>query len=113
MNRASLLFAVLATVACSAQETPIRLVRWSPNTDWSDTLTYNGQRYKTIGVKDKIFVGAALNDIRRFATIALVLVRNEGEQRLEVDPSFFTCKCEAQRDRMLRQGWPFGYQKNP
>jgi hypothetical protein len=107
-----LIFFLAAVAIAFAQEAPTRFVKWVPNTEWSDTIMYNGQRYKTIGVKDKILVGAALDNIH-FATVALVMLTNEGQQRLEVDPSLFTCKCYGRRDKMLRQGWPFGADKNP
>jgi hypothetical protein len=75
-------------------------------------MMYNGQRYKTIQVTDKINVWAAMTHTKS-STLASVVITNEGEQRLDVDPQNFVCICSTGgKQRVLKYDWPFGFEKN-
>ena len=105
---ASVALAGLLTSLASAQT---QRVSWDEKAPYADRMMYNGQRYKTINVTDKINVWASMNHTSTL-TIANVVIMNEGQERFDVDPERFICVCTSPKQKVLKHDWPFGLEKN-
>jgi hypothetical protein len=94
MKRALLLFAVaVSCVPASAQST----FRWEQGNAYSDIHTYNGYRYKSIGFQNLVVqvadTSALRYGLRRFGAFLLVVVNEDKERRIELDPDRISCTC--------------------
>lgn len=94
--RASLLFAV--AVSCwpaSAQST----FRWELGNAYSDTYMNNGYRYKSIGFQNLVVqvadTSALRYGLRRFGAFLLIVVNEDKERRIELDPDRISCACSG------------------
>ena len=107
---------ILSQAFCSvlpaAQQNEGKVIRWDESLSYADHLLYNGQRYKTIQIKDRIYVWASLQHTRA-STLANIIVVNQSEGRIDVDPEEFTCVCLGKKPKILRYHWPFGVPTDP
>jgi hypothetical protein len=86
------------------------VVRWNQGAPYARTLDSNGQHYKNIQLSERIYVWASFRH-DRFATLANVIVLNDGKERVDVDPQRFTCVCSG--NKTLKYEWPFGASSDP
>jgi hypothetical protein len=110
MNRVALsaIFGVLAGLGYGQSQR----VSWQENAPYSDRILYNGQRYKTIQIEDRINVWASMNH-NKDAAFANVVIMNQGKSRFDVDPEKFVCICIGPKERVLKYRWPFNLDKSP
>ncbi len=88
------------------------VVRWKEGAPYARTLESNGQHYKSIQLADRLYVWASLRHDPA-ATLANVIVDNQGQQSFDVDPQRFTCVCSGGRPKTLKYEWPFGPPMGP
>jgi len=108
LKRAAFTLAGLVACLCHGQT---RRVVWEESAPYADRMMYNGQRYKTLQITDKINVWASMNQTKRL-TVANVVITNEGKERFNVDPEKFVCICTSLKQKILKHDWPFGLEKN-
>jgi peptidyl-tRNA hydrolase len=101
----------LAGLLASLASAQTQRVSWDEKAPYADRMMYNGQRYKTIQVTDKINVWASMNHTSTL-TVANVVITNEGKERFDVDPERFICVCTSPKQKVLKHDWPFGLGKN-
>jgi hypothetical protein len=88
------------------------VVRWNEGAAYARSEDSNGQHYKSIQLKDRIYVWASFRHDRA-STLANVIVINEGKERVDLDPRRFTCLCGAGKPKTLKYEWPFGTPMGP
>ncbi len=96
----------------AAQVNAEDVVRWAETAPYADHLLYNGQRYKTIQIKDRVYVWASFQHRHAF-TMAVIVVMNQSNGRIDVDPEQFTCVCLGKKPKILKYSWPFGIPTDP
>jgi hypothetical protein len=103
---------LLALGVPAALEQVDEVVRWNEGAAYARSEDSNGQHYKSIQLKDRIYAWASFRHDRS-ATLANVIVINESKQQFDVDPRQFTCVCSAGKPRTLKYEWPFGTPMGP
>ena len=102
--------ALAGALVCLAYSQAQR-VPWEEKAPYADRILYNGQRYKTIQIEDKINVWASMNHTKD-VTVANVVITNEGKGRFDIDPEKFVCICTSPRQRVLKYNWFFNLEKS-
>ena len=107
----ALSFLLIAPLAL-AQSGGDEIMRWKEGAPYARTLESNGQHYKSIQLTDRVYVWVSFHhDLA--ATLANVIVDNQGTQPLDLNPQRFTCVCSSGKSKNLKYEWPFGAPMGP
>jgi hypothetical protein len=88
------------------------VVTWRAGAPYARTLESNGQHYKSIQLTDRLYVWVSFRHDPA-ATLANVIVDNQGQQPFDVNPQRFTCVCSSGKSKTLKYEWPFGAPMGP
>jgi len=88
------------------------VIRWAEGAPFAGTEDANGQHYKTIELKRRIYVRVSFRH-DRYATLANVAILNESKQPFDVTPQQFTCTCSDKKPKTLKYAWPHGAPMGP
>ncbi len=83
------------------------VIRWAEGAPFAATEDANGQHYKTIELKRRIYVRVSFRH-DRYSTLANVAILNESKQPFDVNPRQFTCTCSNEKPKTLKYSWPHG-----